>query len=99
MSTNIRGMSRSVRTCMLFQDGLVIVADEQFVATIVQSTLRMGGQVIGYGIPNKNHFEKSIIHSRLGSATLSQLAFPGESNPNFIWEKSHWDNSVAKNKN
>ena len=28
-------------------------------------------------------------HSRLGSATLSLLAFPEESNPNFPWEKSH----------
>ena len=31
------------------------------------------------------------MHRRLGSATLSQLAFPGESNPNFPLEKSHWD--------
>ena len=36
------------------------------------------------------------MHSRLGSATLSQLAFPGESNPNFPWEKSHWNNTVLK---
>ena len=34
----------------------------------------------------------------LGSATLSQLAFPGESNPNFPWEKSQWDNTVVKKK-
>ena len=26
------------------------------------------------------------MHRRLGSATLSQLAFPGEGNPNFPWE-------------
>ena len=32
----------------------------------------------------------------LGSATLSQLAFPGENNPNFPWEKFHWDNTVVK---
>ena len=32
------------------------------------------------------------MHRRLGSATLSQLAFPGEGNPDFPWEKSHWDN-------
>ena len=37
-------------------------------------------------------------HSMLGSATLSQLAFPGESNPNFPWEKSQWDNTVVKKK-
>ena len=36
------------------------------------------------------------MHRRLGSATLSQLAFPGEGNPNFLWEKSHWDNTVVK---
>ena len=38
------------------------------------------------------------MHSRLSSVTLSQLAFPGESNPNFPWEKSHWDNTVVKSK-
>ena len=36
------------------------------------------------------------MHPRLRSATLSQLAFPGEGNPNFLWEKSHWDNIVVK---
>ena len=36
------------------------------------------------------------MHRRLGSATLSQLAFPGKGNPNFSWEKSHWDNTVVK---
>ena len=36
------------------------------------------------------------IHGRLGSSTLSQLAFPGESKPKFPWEKSHWDNTVVK---
>ena len=35
------------------------------------------------------------MHPRLGSATLLQLAFPGEGNPNFPWEKSHWDNTVV----
>ena len=29
------------------------------------------------------------MHRRLGSATLSQLVFPGEGNPNFQWKKSH----------
>ena len=38
----------------------------------------------------------SSMHRRLGSAALSQLAFPGEGNPNFLWEKSHWDNIVVK---
>ena len=36
------------------------------------------------------------MHPRLGSATLSKLAFPGEGKPNFPWEKSHWDNTVVK---
>ena len=35
------------------------------------------------------------MHSRLGSATVSQLAFPGEGYPNFPREKSHWDNIVV----
>ena len=35
------------------------------------------------------------MHRRLGGATLSPLAFPGKSNPNFPWEKSHWDNTVV----
>ena len=36
------------------------------------------------------------MHRRLGSVTLSQLAFPGESNLNFPWEKSHWQNTFVK---
>ena len=32
----------------------------------------------------------------LGNATLSQLAFPGESDQNFSWEKSQWDNTIVK---
>ena len=45
------------------------------------------------------------MHRRLGSATLSQLAFTGgggggrgERNTNFPWEKSKWDNTVYKEK-
>ena len=34
------------------------------------------------------------MHLRLGSTTLSQLAFPGESNPNFAWTKCEWDKTV-----
>ena len=48
-------------------------------------------QVIDYGntrTPN--------IHLRLGSATLSQLAFPGEGNPNFPWGKFHWSNTDVR---
>ena len=37
------------------------------------------------------------MHHRFRSVTLSQLPFPAESNPNFPWEKSHWDNTVVKN--
>ena len=36
------------------------------------------------------------MHLKLGSATRSQLAFPRESNLNFPWEKSQWDNIVVK---
>ena len=36
------------------------------------------------------------MHRGLDSATLSQLACPGESNPNFPWEKSQWDNTVVQ---
>ena len=35
------------------------------------------------------------MHCNLGSATRSQLAFPGERNPNFPWEKIQWDSTVA----
>ena len=38
------------------------------------------------------------MHPMLGSTTLLQLAFPGEGNPNFPWNKSHWDNTVVKSK-
>ena len=33
--------------------------------------------------------ETPSMHRRMGSATLSQLAFPMEGNPNFPWDKSH----------
>ena len=36
------------------------------------------------------------MHPGLGSATLLQLAFPWEGNPNFPWEKSHWNNTAVK---
>ena len=36
------------------------------------------------------------LRCRLGSETLSQLAFPWESNLNFPVENSHWDNAVLK---
>ena len=36
------------------------------------------------------------MHPRLGSATLSQLAFSGEGNPNIPWQKSHWEITVVK---
>ena len=39
------------------------------------------------------------MHRRLGNATLLQVAFPGEDNLNFPWEKSHWDNTVVKSNN
>ena len=38
------------------------------------------------------------MHRRLDGATLSQLAFPGESKPSFQWEKFHVDDIVAKSK-
>ena len=36
------------------------------------------------------------MHHRLGVATLSQLAFLGESNSEFPWKKSRRDNPVVK---
>ena len=39
------------------------------------------------------------MHRRLGSAILSQLGIPGKGNPNFPWEKFHWDNTVVKSNN
>ena len=36
------------------------------------------------------------MHRRLGSATLSQLAFPRESFPNISWEKTHWDKKLLQ---
>ena len=39
---------------------------------------------------------QACIDRRWGSATLSQLAFPGEGNPNFAWEKYRQDNTVVK---
>ena len=42
--------------------------------------------------------ETPSMHGRLGSATLSQLAFLGEGNPNIPWEKPHWDNTGVKSR-
>ena len=39
------------------------------------------------------------MHRRLGSATLSQQAFPGEGDPTFSWEKFQWDNIVVNKNN
>ena len=39
--------------------------------------------------------ETPSMHRKFDSATLSHLVFPGESNPNFPWEKSQWDNTVV----
>ena len=36
------------------------------------------------------------MHCKLGNATWSQLAFPGESYPNSLWDKSQWDNKAAQ---
>ena len=38
----------------------------------------------------------SSVHQRLGSATLSEFAFPEESNSYFLWQKSQKDNTVVK---
>ena len=46
---------------------------------------------------NYENIKTPSMH-RLDSATLSQLAFPGESNPIFPWEKSQWDNTVIQKK-
>ena len=35
------------------------------------------------------------IHRRFDSVTLSHLASHGESNPNFPWKNSQWDNIVG----
>ena len=35
------------------------------------------------------------MHCRLDSATQSQLAFPGENNSNFPWEKPHGNRTVV----
>ena len=43
-----------------------------------------------------SEFDGLWKHSRLGSAILSQLAFPRECNPNFPGDKSHEDNTVVK---
>ena len=40
--------------------------------------------------------ETTSMHHKLGSLTLSQLAFPGEGNQNLPWEKSYGDITVVK---
>ena len=41
------------------------------------------------------HGKDPVVRVRLGSATLSQLAFPGEGNPSFPWEKFYWDYTIV----
>ena len=36
------------------------------------------------------------MHGRLGSTTLSRLVFHRESNPNFPWKKSQWENKIVR---
>ena len=42
-----------------------------------------------------DHGNTKTMDRRLGSATLSQLAFPREINPTFACEKSPRDNTVV----
>ena len=46
------------------------------------------------------HDKDPVVYARvwwiMETPTLSQLAFPKESNLNFPWEKSQWDNSAEK---
>ena len=37
--------------------------------------------------------KNTSMHRRLGSATLSQLTFPGESNTKLPWDLFQWDNA------
>ena len=39
---------------------------------------------------------KTSMHCGLVDMTLSQLAFPGEGDPNFPQEKSQWDKKTLK---
>ena len=52
------------------------------ICALVKDPLDRVKSSVYYGNTNS-----SSMHRRLGSATLSKLAFPGESNPNFPWEK------------
>ena len=36
--------------------------------------------------------------AQLSWRSATQLAFPGESNPDFPWKKSQWDNTAVKKK-
>ena len=49
----------------------------------------------GGGKKKERKKQTPSLHRRLSSATLSQLAFHGESNPIFPWETSYWDNTVV----
>ena len=47
---------------------------------------------------SKKEKEKICMHCMLGDTTLSQLAFPRESDPTFLWEKFWWNNEVVGEK-
>ena len=48
-------------------------------------------RLVDYG-----HTKTPSMNRRLESAILLQLAFSGESKPNFTWEKFRWNNTVVK---
>ena len=56
--------------------------------TCIHNSVHVKGPVVHVWTPS--------MHRWLGSVTLSQPTFPGESNPNMPWKKFQWDNTVVK---
>ena len=74
-----------------------VVCTPQCAITCINICVHVKDPVVHVRVPwiIKNTDTPSM-HRRLGSTTLSQLAFPGESNPNFPWKKSQGNNAVVK---
>ena len=72
----------SVRTLMFVRTPLCAIACINICAPVKNPVL-----FVKSSVDHGNTKTTSMDH-RLGSATLSQLAFPGERNLNFLWAKS-----------
>ena len=77
-------------------DCLTYVHTHLFAIACVNICGHVNGPFVHVSSGDYGNTKTPSMHRRLGNTTLLQLAFPGKSNPNFLWEESEWDNTVVK---